>query len=67
MILATQSLDELKKSDILNLILENCSTKIFLANPDMDRLYQGLPSERQETLSSPSSSQRKRLQSRNPR
>ena len=43
MILATQSLDELKKSDILNLILENCSTKIFLANPDMDRdFYQGV-------------------------
>ena len=43
MILATQSVDELKKSDILNLILESCSTKIFLANPDMDRdLYQGV-------------------------
>ena len=43
MILATQSVDELKKSEILNLILESCSTKIFLANPDMDRdLYQGV-------------------------
>ncbi len=43
MILATQSVDELKNSDILNLILESCSTKIFLANPDMDRdLYQGV-------------------------
>jgi type IV secretion system protein TrbE len=30
MILSTQSVDELKKSDILNLILEACSTKIFL-------------------------------------
>jgi type IV secretory pathway VirB4 component len=27
----------------LNLILENCSTKIFPANPDMDReFYQGV-------------------------
>ncbi|MEW5980405.1 MAG: DUF87 domain-containing protein, partial [Acidobacteriota bacterium] len=43
MVLATQSVDELKKSDLLNLILESCSTKIFLANPDMDReLYQGV-------------------------
>ena len=43
MILATQSLDELKKSDLLNLILEACSTKIFLANPDMDSaLYQNV-------------------------
>ncbi len=43
MILATQSADELKKSEILNLILESCSTKIFLANPDMDtELYQGV-------------------------
>ncbi len=41
MILATQSLDELKKSDILDVIVESCATKIFLANPDMDRdLYQ---------------------------
>jgi type IV secretion system protein VirB4 len=41
MILSTQSLDELRKSDIVNIILETCATKIFLANPDMDRdLYQ---------------------------
>jgi type IV secretion system protein TrbE len=41
MILATQSVDELKKSAILDIVLEACSTKIFLANPDMDRgLYQ---------------------------
>lgn len=41
MILSTQSLDELRKSDILDVILETCATKIFLANPDMDReLYQ---------------------------
>jgi type IV secretion system protein VirB4 len=37
MILSTQSLDELKRSDILDVIVESCSTKIFLANPDMDR------------------------------
>jgi type IV secretion/conjugal transfer VirB4 family ATPase len=41
MILSTQSLDELRKSEILDVIIESCSTKIFLANPDMDRdLYQ---------------------------
>ena len=41
MILSTQSLDELRKSEILDIILETCATKIFLANPDMDReLYQ---------------------------
>ena len=37
MILSTQSLDELKKSDIVDVIIETCATKIFLANPDMDR------------------------------
>jgi len=37
MILSTQSLDELRRSDILDVIVESCSTKIFLANPDMDR------------------------------
>jgi type IV secretion/conjugal transfer VirB4 family ATPase len=41
MVLSTQSLDELRKSDILDVILESCPTKIFLANPDMNRdLYQ---------------------------
>ena len=41
MVLSTQSLDELRKSDIADVILESCPTKIFLANPDMDReLYQ---------------------------
>jgi type IV secretory pathway VirB4 component len=41
MILSTQSLDELRKSEILDIIVESCPTKIFLANPDMDReLYQ---------------------------
>jgi type IV secretion system protein TrbE len=37
MVLATQSLDELRRSDILEVIIESCATKIFLANPDMDR------------------------------
>jgi len=42
MILSTQSLDELKRSEILDVIVESCATKIFLSNPDMDRdLYQG--------------------------
>jgi len=41
LVLSTQSLDELRKSDILDVILESCVTKIFLANPDMDHeLYQ---------------------------
>ena len=37
MVLSTQSLDELRRSDILDVIVESCATKIFLANPDMDR------------------------------
>ena len=37
MILSTQSLDELKRSEILDVIVESCATKVFLANPDMDR------------------------------
>jgi len=37
MVLSTQSLHELKRSDILDVIIESCATKIFLANPDMDR------------------------------
>jgi type IV secretion/conjugal transfer VirB4 family ATPase len=37
MILSTQSLDELDKSEIVNIVIESCATKIFLANPDMDR------------------------------
>ena len=36
MILSTQSLDELRKSEILDIIIESCPTKMFLANPDMD-------------------------------
>jgi len=37
MILSTQSIDELRKSDIVDVVIETCATKIFLANPDMDR------------------------------
>ena len=37
MILSTQSLDELKRSEILDIVVESCATKIFLANPDTDR------------------------------
>jgi type IV secretion system protein VirB4 len=37
MVLSTQSLDELRRSDILDIVIESCATKIFLANPDMDR------------------------------
>ncbi len=37
MILSTQSIDELRKSDILDVIIETCATKMFLANPDMDQ------------------------------
>jgi len=41
LVLSTQSLDELRKSEILDVILESCVTKIFLAIPDMDHeLYQ---------------------------
>ena len=37
MVLSTQSLDELKRSELLAIIVESCATKIFLANPDMDQ------------------------------
>jgi type IV secretion system protein TrbE len=37
MILSTQSLDELDKSEIVRIVIESCATKMFLANPDMDR------------------------------
>ena len=41
LVLSTQSLDELRKSEIIDVILESCVTKIFLANPDIDHeLYQ---------------------------
>ncbi|MGA8109138.1 MAG: DUF87 domain-containing protein [Acidobacteriaceae bacterium] len=37
MILATQSVVELAEAGILNIINESCPTKIFLANPNIDR------------------------------
>ncbi len=37
MILATQSLDELRKSGIIDVVVESCVTKLFLANPDLDQ------------------------------
>lgn len=37
MILATQSIKELRDSAMLDAVAEGCPTKIFLANPDMDR------------------------------
>jgi type IV secretion system protein VirB4 len=37
MILATQSIKELQESGMLHIVAESCPTKIFLANPDMDR------------------------------
>jgi type IV secretion system protein TrbE len=37
MILATQSLKELQESGMLHIVSESCPTKIFLANPEMDR------------------------------
>jgi type IV secretory pathway VirB4 component len=36
MLLATQSVKELATSGMLTVVAERCSTKIFLANPDMD-------------------------------
>jgi type IV secretion system protein TrbE len=37
MILATQSSDDLHRSELMSIIVESCATKIFLANPGMDR------------------------------
>jgi type IV secretion/conjugal transfer VirB4 family ATPase len=37
MILATQSLKEFQESGLLPIVSESCPTKIFLANPEMDR------------------------------
>jgi type IV secretion system protein VirB4 len=38
MVLATQSLKELQESGLLPVVAECCPTKIFLANPEMDRV-----------------------------
>jgi type IV secretion system protein VirB4 len=37
MVLATQSIKELQESGMLHIVSESCPTKIFLANPEMDR------------------------------
>lgn len=37
MVLATQSIKELEESGLLPVVAECCPTKIFLANPEMDR------------------------------
>ena len=37
MILATQSIKELEESGMLQIVAESCPTKIFLANPEMNR------------------------------
>jgi type IV secretion system protein TrbE len=37
MILATQSSDDLERSEMLSVVVESCPTKMFLANPGMDR------------------------------
>src|SRR6202011_1284604 len=37
MILATQSSDDLLRSEMLSVVVESCATKMFLANPDIDR------------------------------
>lgn len=43
MILATQSVVELRASDMLHIVNESCPTKIFLSNPNIDRgLYAGI-------------------------
>src|SRR5262249_7303448 len=39
MILATQSGDDLLRSEILPVVVENCATQIFLANPGMDQAF----------------------------
>ena len=48
MILATQSIKELEDSGMLRVVAESCPTKIFLANPEMNReVYgRGIPPER---------------------
>jgi type IV secretion system protein VirB4 len=41
MVLATPSTDDLMRSEMLPVVVESCPTKLFLANPDLDRkLYQ---------------------------
>src|ERR1700730_16612675 len=43
MLLATQSSEDLERSELLRVAIESCPTKIFLANPNIDRaVYQTL-------------------------
>jgi type IV secretion system protein VirB4 len=43
MILATQSTDDLLRSEMLTVAVESCATKMFLANPDIDcKLYRDI-------------------------
>jgi len=37
MILATQSSEDLVRSEMLGVVVESCATKMFLANPDIDQ------------------------------
>jgi type IV secretion system protein VirB4 len=37
MIMATQSGDDLQRSEMLDVVVESCPTKFFLANPGMDQ------------------------------
>ncbi|HEX2453136.1 MAG TPA: type IV secretion system DNA-binding domain-containing protein [Vicinamibacterales bacterium] len=37
MILATQSVDDLRRTEMLAVVEESCATRMFLANPGMDR------------------------------
>lgn len=37
LIVATQSLDDLRSSEMLGVLIESCPTQLFLANPGMDR------------------------------
>ena len=37
MILATQSSDDIARSEIMHVVAESCPTQVFLANPGMDR------------------------------
>ena len=37
MVLATQSVDDLRQSELLPAVAESCATKLFLSNPGMDR------------------------------
>ncbi len=37
MILATQSLDDVRQSELLATVVESCATQMFLANPGLDR------------------------------